>query len=199
MSAIRRKAHGGSKTKKKTTKHRQPAAGASRAGVTRRVGRAGKRTHGRARQPGRKPIVCLAVELRVAVVDGTRNEEKHVERQGLVRAASRTATGQAARLQDRLEVARQVGRGVQVDRLAGLLTAVGHRQRLRILLKLLGGEATHRLLARATGLKAGPLYYHLRELRSARLIGPKVRDLYTLTAKGRRAILAAVAVERLCR
>jgi DNA-binding transcriptional ArsR family regulator len=95
--------------------------------------------------------------------------------------------------------ARDVARGTRVETLAGVLAALAHPQRLEILLKLLGGECTHRALAKATDLKAGPLYHHLRELRMAGLIGPKVRDLYTLTAKGGRAILAALALERVCR
>jgi DNA-binding transcriptional ArsR family regulator len=83
--------------------------------------------------------------------------------------------------------------------MVGLLAAMAHPQRLQILLKLLGGEATHRLLAKATGLKPGPLYHHLRELRMAGLIGPKTRDLYFLAPAGRYAILAALAMARLCR
>jgi predicted transcriptional regulator len=68
-----------------------------------------------------------------------------------------------------------------------------------VLRLLLAGEATHKALSKATGLKAGPLYYHIRELRSAGLIGPKVRDLYMLTKRGRRVILGILALERLAR
>jgi len=101
--------------------------------------------------------------------------------------------------QDRETAARKIGRGVRSTNLARLLGALAHPQRIGILLKLLGGEATHRSLAKATGLTAGPLYHHLRELRMAGLIGPKVRDLYVLAPTGGRAILAAIAMERLCR
>lgn len=97
-----------------------------------------------------------------------------------------------------LTVARQITRGTRPERLSRLLAALAHPQRLAILTKLLAGEATHKLLSNATGLKAGPLYHHLRELRAAGLLGPKVRDVYVLTPKGRRAILAAMALERLC-
>ena len=67
--------------------------------------------------------------------------------------------------------------------------------------KLLPGQIIcgRNRLAKATGLKAGPLYYHLRELREAGLIGPRVRDLYVLTRQGRRLILATMATEHLCR
>jgi predicted transcriptional regulator len=83
--------------------------------------------------------------------------------------------------------------------LARLLAAIGHPQRIAILRELLAGEATHKTLAKVTRLKAGPLYYHIRELRSAGLIGPKVRDLYVMTRRGRRVILASLAMDRLAR
>lgn len=105
----------------------------------------------------------------------------------------------ASAIDARVAVARRFARGARPDRIAGLLAALAHPQRVEILLKLLGGESTHQALAQATQLKAGPLYHHLRELRMASLIGPKVRDRYVLTPKGGRAILAVLAFERLCR
>ena len=126
-------------------------------------------------------------------------QEKRVELAGAVRQPAGAAKGDFPREQDRQQAAKRVCRGMQPERLARLLGAVAHHQRLRILLKLLGGEATRQLLTKATGLKAGPLYYHLRELRSAGLIGPKVRDLYVLTPRGRRAVLTVLAMERMCR
>ncbi len=95
-------------------------------------------------------------------------------------------------------MAQQVVRGIDSVELAGMLAAIAHPQRLTILFRLLACEAVHKSLARVTGLKAGPLYYHLRELRAAGFIGPKVRDLYVLTPMGREVVLAAVAVGRLC-
>ncbi len=140
-----------------------------------------------------------AVELIVTSFDGAARDRKRVERVGVVRRAAGGRKGVFPRAQDRELAARRLCRGVRADRLAGLLAAVAHRERIGILLKLLGGEATHRLLSKATGLKAGPLYYHLSELRSAGLIGPKTRDLYVLAPNGRRAILAVLAMERMCR
>lgn len=95
-------------------------------------------------------------------------------------------------------MAQQVVRGIDAAKLAGMLAAIAHPQRLTILFRLLACEARHQSLARVTGLKAGPLYYHLRELRAAGLIGPKVRDLYVLTPMGTEVVLVAVAFGRLC-
>jgi len=141
----------------------------------------------------------LAVELSVRVADGSDRDTKRVEIAGVVRPPRRAAPNGFPGVKDRETVAKLVARGTRPDKLARLLAAAAHPQRLVILLKLLAGEATHKLLSKATGLKAGPLYYHLRELREAGLIGPRVRDLYILTRQGRRLILAAMAMGRLCR
>ncbi|GMV98120.1 MAG: hypothetical protein AMXMBFR83_24730 [Phycisphaerae bacterium] len=83
--------------------------------------------------------------------------------------------------------------------LARLLGALAHVKRLQILVKLLEGLSDHRTLAKLTRLKAGPLYHHLRELRLAGLIGPKVRDQYVITSSGRRVTRAAMALGRTAR
>src|SRR6266545_4582376 len=67
---------------------------------------------------------------------------------------------------------------IKPDSLARLLGSLGHPQRIQLLLTLLAGQCNHKQLAAVTGLKAGPLYHHLRELRMADLIGPKSRDEY---------------------
>jgi len=141
----------------------------------------------------------LAVELVIRVANGSDWEAKRITIAGVVRPPRRAAPNGFPGVKDRETVAQRVARGTRPDKLARLLAAIAHTQRLVILLKLLAGEATHKLLTKATGLKAGPLYYHLRELREAGLIGPRVRDLYVLTRQGRRIILAAMATERLCR
>lgn len=141
----------------------------------------------------------LAVKLGVHVLDGVDSEAKKVEISGKVRLPRSRDVKNSPGIKEREIIARQVSRGVRPDRLTRLLAAVAHPQRLSILLKLLSGEATHKLLAKATGLKAGPLYYHLRELREAEMIGPRVRDLYVLTKQGKRVILSVIAMERLCR
>ena len=74
------------------------------------------------------------------------------------------------------------------------LAAFGHPQRVKLLGKMLEGPATYRALQRVTQLKAGPLYHHINQLRLARLILPKRRDLYELTRGGRNLMLTAMAV-----
>jgi DNA-binding HxlR family transcriptional regulator len=84
-----------------------------------------------------------------------------------------------------------------VEYLARTLAAVGHPQRLAILGTLLDGPAVYRALQHITGLKVGPLYHHINQLRLAGLIMPKQRDLYELTRGGRNLILAAAALGQL--
>lgn len=79
------------------------------------------------------------------------------------------------------------------------LAALGHAQRVKLLLKLLDGPATYRALKRVSKLKPGPLYHHINQLRLAGLILPKQRDLYELTRGGRNLILTVLAVEPLIR
>ncbi len=79
------------------------------------------------------------------------------------------------------------------------LAAVGHPQRLNIMVKLLEGPATYRALQKVTKSKAGPLYHHVSQLRLAGLILPKQRDLYELTRGGRNLILTVAAVGGLIR
>ena len=95
---------------------------------------------------------------------------------------------------------RAVGRLKRVlPRMAPTLAALGHADRARITAKLLEGPATYRALQDLTKMKAGPLYYHLGELRAAGLILPKQRDLYELTRGGRNLALVMVAAESLFR
>ena len=141
----------------------------------------------------------LTAELTVSVWSGKQRRAKRVEVAGAAGPGAARNKPDVASPREWQSAAGRVSRGSRPDQLARLLAALAHPQRVTILLKLLAGEATHRLLSKATGLKAGPLYHHIRELRAAGLIGPKVRDLYTLTATGERAILAALALERMCR
>lgn len=147
----------------------------------------------------------LSVELAIHRRNGPSVDKRHValaggkKTAGIAKKARGGPKNRLLSLEDMENAARQVGRGARTEHLAGLLAAMAHPQRIQILLKLLAGECTHRALAKATNLKAGPLYHHLRELRMAGLIGPKIRDLYVLTLQGGRAILSALAMERLCR
>ncbi len=74
------------------------------------------------------------------------------------------------------------------------LAAVGHQQRGKLLSKLLEGPATYQALKKVTKLSPGPLYHHINQLRLAKLIFPKQRDLYELTRGGRNLILIAQAI-----
>ena len=87
----------------------------------------------------------------------------------------------------------------RVSDLARLLSTLGSRHRVKILAKLLEGPATYRAIQKATGLQAGPLYYHVTQLRLAKLIGPKERDLYELTRGGRNLVLVALTLPALVR
>ncbi len=145
----------------------------------------------------RRPLPAIAVELTISVDDGWEKDAKKVRLAGP--SAPRRGAHAAAQVRTRQAAAKRVGGGCRPRSLARLLAAVAHAQRLAILRELLAGEATHKTLARLTKLKAGPLYYHVRELRAAGLIGPKVRDLYVLTRRGRRLLLGLLAIERLAR
>ena len=92
---------------------------------------------------------------------------------------------------------RKLGRGVRWARAAEALAAAGSLHRLRIMAYLLEGPATYRALQKTTGLRVGPLYHHIDRLRLAGLMGPKERDLYTLTRAGRNLILVVIAALRL--
>jgi len=87
-----------------------------------------------------------------------------------------------------------VGGKPGLDRIARLAAALGHNQRLRIMLKLLEGSLHYSLLCKTTGLTAGPLYHHIKQLRLANLIVTPMRNVYELTRGGRNAILAIISV-----
>lgn len=91
------------------------------------------------------------------------------------------------------------GRVGPADRAAGILAAVGHPARLRILSLLLEGPAVYRAVEKVTGLRAGPLYHHINQLRLAGLIRPKQRDLYELTRGGRNVALIAALLAKLAK
>jgi DNA-binding transcriptional ArsR family regulator len=89
--------------------------------------------------------------------------------------------------------------GSGLHRVSEAFAALGHPQRIRILVKLLGSPGTYQALMKLTKLGAGPLYHHINQLRMAGLILPKQRDLYELTRGGRNVILTALALEPLMR
>jgi hypothetical protein len=75
-----------------------------------------------------------------------------------------------------------------------VFAALGHPQRVQLLLSILRGGGTYSDLRKATGLQPGPLYHHINELRLAGLIGPKSRDNYELTDLGVQAALTGVVL-----
>jgi predicted transcriptional regulator len=83
--------------------------------------------------------------------------------------------------------------------LARALAAAGHRQRLAILFKLLYGAASYRVLQAWTGMKVGPLYHHLNQLRLAGLVESRSRNVYCLTRSGQNVALGCIALAPLLR
>lgn len=83
------------------------------------------------------------------------------------------------------------------NRLADILAALGHPVRLHAMAYLIGGATSYDELVAATGMRSGPLYFHLQQLRSAGLIGPRRRNAYTLTQRGRAMAMVAAAIGQL--
>ena len=179
-----------SPSKQRTSTARQPQKRRSKRRSTAKTGGGVKRP---ARPLGK---VTIAVEF----FDGLDADSAKIELAGRCqRAKSAPNPPSEGLIRQREQVVRQLSRGLKPDVVARNMAALSHPQRLRILLKLLAGEATHQLLRKTTDLKAGPLYHHLRELREVGFIGPKTRDLYVVTRAGRRAILGTLAMGRLCK
>ncbi len=68
---------------------------------------------------------------------------------------------------------------------ARVLAGLAHPDRVRIAQAMLRGADSHLALAKMVGLKAGPLYHHLKELERAGLISREHRNHYGLTQAGR--------------
>lgn len=85
------------------------------------------------------------------------------------------------------------------DRLAAVLASLGHPIRLQVAAFLLGGSASYEELTQVTSMRSGPLYFHLQQLRSAGLIGPRRRDDYSLTKYGRAMVMAMMTIQKLRR
>ncbi len=75
------------------------------------------------------------------------------------------------------------------------LGAAAHRQRVRILCRLLDGSASYADLEQVTGAHAGPLYHHINQLRMSGLLLPKERNVYDLTVTGQRLIAGLHALD----
>jgi DNA-binding transcriptional ArsR family regulator len=77
------------------------------------------------------------------------------------------------------------------DLIVQLLSAVASPRRLTMLKAMMAGADSYAKLRKAVGLSAGPLYYHLRELKSAGLVEEGQRDVYRLTVRGKHLLLIA--------
>ena len=153
----------------------------TRAGGPARKGGARRDAFARLRRAG-------GIGVSVTVVEGAGGEwDERAECCEVVATKTGLSAGAVGRLKRTL------------PRVAPTLAALGHADRARIVAKLLEGPATYRALRKLTKMKAGPLYYHLGELRSAGLILPKQRDLYELTRGGRNLALVMMVAESLAR
>jgi DNA-binding transcriptional ArsR family regulator len=80
---------------------------------------------------------------------------------------------------------------IDPQRLARLFSALANPHRIAMLNAMFAGAGTYAQLAEQLGLKAGPLYHHVRELRLAGLVALQQRDLYRLTDRGKDALMLA--------
>ncbi len=144
---------------------------------------------GRRRPPDGLGVVVGVVETVGGQIDATVIARDRLGNLGPRRGATGTSI---------LAPARLGGSGSKSARLLGTaLAAMGHPVRIKILTMLLDGPGVYRSLQKVTGLKPGPLYHHVNQLRLAGLIGPKQRDLYELTRAGRNLLMVTLALEPL--
>lgn len=68
---------------------------------------------------------------------------------------------------------------------ARLMSGLAHPDRVRIVRAILAGADSHQTLSKASGLKAGPLYHHLRELERAGFLRCELRNQHRVTELGR--------------
>lgn len=119
------------------------------------------------RAPGRKRPIRRSKKARVRAVSG-RARKRAKRRWGLGQLGLVTAPPAA------------------LKKLASLLRAVGHFERLQLLARIARlGESSHQILHRETRLAAGPLYFHLRPLVEMKLVVVPKRNTYRITPKGR--------------
>lgn len=69
--------------------------------------------------------------------------------------------------------------------LAKVLSAFANPHRVAIMKAIFTGAGSYAELRKRVGLKAGPMYHHLRELRLAGMLADGSRDMYDLTTQGR--------------
>lgn len=81
--------------------------------------------------------------------------------------------------------------------IAKLCNAMANPRRVAMLKAIFTGAGSYAQLSETLGLKAGPLYHHVRELRLAGLLKLAQRDTYRLTEYGKYALLLACLSESL--
>jgi len=88
----------------------------------------------------------------------------------------------------------QLTEQISDESLAKLLSAFGHPQRIAIMKAIYTGAGSYGELRKRVGLKAGPMYHHLRELRLAGVLADGPRDVYRLTRRGRDVLILACSL-----
>jgi hypothetical protein len=131
----------------------------------------------------RNKLFGLGIHVAVAQRQGTQGEIQHLRL-----AAFHTKPGQRPR-------STVYNRGASPEDLARLLTGFAHADRIRLAQAIEAGANTHRALSKATGLKTGPLYHHLRELERAGLLTTLARNAYALSELGRVVLLVCSALD----
>jgi len=83
------------------------------------------------------------------------------------------------------------------EQIAKLCNAMANPRRVAMLKAIFTGAGSYARLAETLGLRAGPLYHHVRELRLAGLLELAQRDTYRLTEYGKYALLLACLTQSL--
>jgi len=136
----------------------------------------------------------MAVVVAAIEADGKQARTQIGQASLKARSAGRGAGRPGGGAMARARAARKLTTPAKLKRLAEVVSAVASPHRLTILAKLLEGPATYQALIKASGLKVGPLYHHINQLRLASLVAPKERDLYRLTRAGQNVLLAMLAM-----
>lgn len=126
----------------------------------------------------------VGVLVAVAEVAGRKPEVRQSRREAFESAPGRRPRERLLRTVDVAELARALG-------------GLAHAQRVRIACAILSGANTHHGLEKATGLRPGPLYHHLRALERAGLLTCVDRNRYDLSGRGRDLLLVATVAHRM--
>ncbi len=129
--------------------------------------------------PASRSTDATGVLVAVVMADGTsRKVRTHSEKY-----SNSLPTGRQSKKQD--------------DAIVQLFSAIASPRRLTMLKAMMAGADSYAKLRKAVGLSAGPLYYHLRKLKSAGLVEEGQRDVYKLTQRGKHLVLVADSAVKL--